>query len=162
MRIGIDIGGVIIDRVKNGHYDTSFKVADYTATPAVEDSFSVIKEITELYRPENVFLVSVCDENTEQKTNEWLIGNQFYALTNLLPANVYNCRKRAHKAVIASKLELTHFIDDRLDVLEYMRTTVPNLYLFNPPANKQDNKTPGIIVVASWKEMLSFIKSSLN
>ncbi|MBK6692871.1 MAG: hypothetical protein IPG50_11820 [Myxococcales bacterium] len=55
--------------------------------------------------------------------------------------------KRRDKATHAKHLKLTHFIDDRLGVLEHLRGVVPNLILFGyqgpraaippcpPPAN---------------------------
>ncbi len=43
------------------------------------------------------------------------------------------CRERPEKAAVCARLGITHFVDDRLDVLTPMRGTVPHLYLFGAP-----------------------------
>jgi hypothetical protein len=42
------------------------------------------------------------------------------------------CRRRPEKAEHCERLAITHFIDDRVDVLEPMRGRVPHLFLFGP------------------------------
>jgi hypothetical protein len=48
------------------------------------------------------------------------------------PGRVRFCRERPDKAVIAAELGLTHFVDDRVDVLEHMVGVVTHRYLFGP------------------------------
>lgn len=162
MRIGIDIGGVIIDRVRDGVYDTSFKKSDFARTHAVEDALVSIKKLTKLFGSQNVFLVSVCDSETEQKTSEWLEGNNFFQSTGILKENIYNCLERSQKASIAKDLGLTHFIDDRPDVLGYMVDAVPNLYLFSIPSNQQPDSNPKFNMVHSWQEVLVCIHQTID
>jgi hypothetical protein len=57
------------------------------------------------------------------------------------------CLKRPEKAVHCRELQITHFIDDRTDVLEAMLGVVPNLYLFGPQADRP----PGMVHVPGWK-----------
>lgn len=154
MKIGIDIGGVIIDRVKDGVYDTSFKVNDSTKTPAVKDALASIKTLTKLFHPENIYLVSVCDSETEKKTNEWLEANNFFEITGILNENICNCKERSQKTGIAKELKLTHFIDDRPDVLGYMVNVVPHLYLFSTADNEQVSSNVNFSKVHGWQEFL--------
>lgn len=76
------------------------------------------------------------------------------SLDKIIPwKNVFFCKLRHEKAPIAANLGITHFVDDRLEVLSHM-TTVPNRFALNPTAD-QIAKFPadGIVVVSSWKEI---------
>ncbi|WP_129777985.1 hypothetical protein [Peristeroidobacter soli] len=53
-------------------------------------------------------------------------------------------------AVHGRELGITHFIDDRIDVLQAMRSVVPNLYLFGPQFGPQP---PGMRHVHGWAEV---------
>jgi hypothetical protein len=77
-RIGIDIGGVIIDRAKSkenttedNDEDTSFS-ANYLKTPAKEHSFESIAQLIKQLGKDNVFIVSKCGPSFRTKTLEWL------------------------------------------------------------------------------------------
>jgi hypothetical protein len=60
----------------------------------------------------------------------WLREHRFEELTGVPLKHVRFCRERAEKRDHAVKLGLTHFIDDRSDVLRHMVGVVPQLYLF--------------------------------
>lgn len=125
--IGIDIGGVLIQRGSDKE-DTSFFGKNYLRTPAVPGALEAVSEFCN--RGFDVHLVSKCGKHTEEKTLHWLLQNRVYEQTGLLPGNVHFCRERKDKASICGRLGITHFVDDRLEVLSYL-TTVPSLYLFN-------------------------------
>ena len=78
-----------------------------------------------------VYVVSKCGEATEARSREWLSHNNFFERTGVPPSNVYFCRERAEKAPICTRLGVTHFVDDRLEVLSYL-DDVPHRYLFKP------------------------------
>lgn len=156
--LGVDIGGVIIDRVRNDGTDTAFKGERYLETTAVPDVFSSLSKLNGRFDG-IVYVVSKCGLETELKTRNWLEYNGFYDLTKISPANVHYCRTRQEKAPICKWLEITHFIDDRLEVLNYLET-VPNKYLFGPQKQKdleQAKNLQSIILVDSWKEALQKI-----
>lgn len=57
---------------------------------------------------------------------------------------------RSGKALHCRELGITHFIDDRADVLEPMAGIVPNRYLFGP----QRGRIPaGMCHVMTWREV---------
>lgn len=126
--LGVDIGGVLIDRA-NDHTDTSFFSGNYLKTTAVPGAFEAIAFLNKGVFKDSVFLVSKCGLNTQRKTLEWLTHNGFYDQTGLTPAKVHFCFERAEKEIICKRLGVTHFVDDRLEVLSYLHS-VPNRYLF--------------------------------
>lgn len=162
MRIGIDIGGVIIDRVANGQLDTTFKISNYTKTPPIDGAFLSIKQLVTAAGARNIFLVSVVDQENQIKTDQWLHGNRFYEVTGMTPSNLKNCRQRQEKAIIAKELQLTHFIDDRPDVLEHMIGIVPNLYLFQTDTNTQISNNDSLTTVHGWSNVMKLITLGSN
>jgi len=150
--IGVDIGGVLIDRVADGS-DTSFFSANYLLTPEVQGAFDALRKFN--HQGYRVHLVSKCGSNTERKTLEWLQNRGFYAKTGVRPSDVHFCRKRNEKAGICTSLGVTHFVDDRLEVLSYL-TDVPSRYLLNSVPEevaKYSFHLPRVKKVDSWSEI---------
>ncbi|MDP3770860.1 MAG: hypothetical protein Q8R16_01000, partial [bacterium] len=58
-----------------------------------------------------------------------------YERTGIGRDHVRFCRERHEKAGICEELGITHFVDDRLEVLGNL-TTVGTLYLFQPRPNE--------------------------
>ena len=77
-----------------------------------------------------VWLVSKAGPKIQQMTLLWLAEHRFRTLTGVPIQNVRFCRERAEKRDHAVRLGLTHFIDDRSDVLRHLVGVVPKLYLF--------------------------------
>ncbi len=118
--------------VQNGVQDTSFlgrSFAEAMKTPAAPGSIECIGRLVQHYKG-RVFIISKCGESVENKTRGWLSRNEIYAKTGLSRNQVHFCKKRKDKAPICRDLGITHFIDDRVDVLSHMVGIVPNLFLF--------------------------------
>lgn len=132
-RIGIDVGRVIMAPTDTqGRADTSFlsgSEADAMDTPPSEHAFRVITELVTRTKGD-VWLVSKCGPRIQKLTREWLLHWKFYATTGMAPDQVRFCKERRDKALHARQLRLTHFVDDRLDVLQHLRGLVGRLYLF--------------------------------
>jgi hypothetical protein len=126
--LGVDVGGVIIDRVDDA-LDTSFFGDNYLQTPAVPGVFDALRQLNGGRFAGRVYLVSKCGARFQAKTLAWLEHHAFYATTGIAPGHVHFCRKRQDKAGICAALGITHFVDDRLEVLSYL-DTVPARYLF--------------------------------
>ena len=135
--LGIDIGGVIIDR-QNDSTDTSFFGPNYLLTTAVPGVFDAIKSLVD--RGYQVHLVSKCGSNVERKTREWLKHHRFFERTGVDPARLHFCRTRPEKGPICRALGVTHFVDDRLDVLDCL-DSVGEVFLFQP--NRDDAQRHG-------------------
>ncbi len=157
--LGVDIGGVIIDRVKNG-IDTSFYTNDYYLNiPAVLGAFEALKRLSKERFGFKTYLVSKCNPDVEAKTRHWLSYHNFYDKTRILRAHIYFCRKREEKAPICQQLGITHFIDDRLEVLSYL-AAVKNKIAFAPreeEANQYNHILSQVAVVRTWEEILKLL-----
>jgi hypothetical protein len=77
-----------------------------------------------------VWLISKAGHRIERLTWLWLEHHRFFDRTGMLRDHVRFCRKRQDKREHALELGLTHFIDDRTDVLEHLRGLVVRLLLF--------------------------------
>jgi hypothetical protein len=116
MRIGIDIGGVII----GGQGEDTFFSADFLDTPPISGAFDAIRSLVNEHGAENVYIISKCGPTVQTKSIIWLFEHDFFFLTGMRPENVFFVRKRPEKAPLAETLELDAFIDDRADVLAHM------------------------------------------
>lgn len=154
-RIGIDIGGVIIERAGSG--DTSFFGENYLETPEVPDAFRVIKEFARAGFGNNRFLISKAGPQTEARTLEWLEHRNFFNETGITPDNVLFTRTREGKVPIAQELQLTDFIDDKAEVLGHLAGTVKRLYLLNPsedePQAQSDAMTQVTASFSTWIDL---------
>lgn len=153
--LGVDIGGVIIDRVNDGT-DTSFFTDNYLRTTAVPGVFDALRQLVEKRFGDKVFLVSKCGQRVQDKTLQWLDHHRFYDLTGIGRDRVHFCRERHEKAGICEKLGITHFVDDRLEVLGNL-ATVSTLYLFQPRPDEVRRFARflnRVKQVNSWQEIL--------
>ena len=81
---------------------------------------------------------------------QWFERHRFFERTGIDSSNVRFCLKRPEKAVHCAEIGITHFIDDRTDVLDAMVGVVPNLYLFGP---QRAQARPGMQHVTTWKDV---------
>lgn len=159
--IGVDIGGVLIAHCDDNS-DTSFFSKHYLKTPACAGAFESIRQLVSSGC--DVHLVSKCGESVEGKSRKWLLTNGFYEVTGLVPERVHFCRQRQDKALICTTLGVSHFVDDRLEVLSYLEN-VPNKYLFNPnpqEVSKFSAAMSSVRKVSTWEELLPLILQSLS
>ncbi len=153
--LGVDIGGVIIDRINDGT-DTSFFSENYLHTTEVPGVFEALRRLVAEKFGDKVFLVSKCGQRTSDKTLAWLEYHDFHRITGVGSDAVHFCRERHQKAPICQKLGITHFVDDRLEILGRL-ATVSTLYLFQPNS-KEIRKFAQFLSrvhqVQSWQEIL--------
>ncbi|HJP81819.1 MAG TPA: hypothetical protein VJ841_05475 [Candidatus Saccharimonadales bacterium] len=155
-RIGLDVGGVIIDALANDGTDTDLRGDNFMKTTAVPGAYDAARYLVGKYGRDNVGIISKCGEIIERKTRLWLLGNDFYVYTGFDPANLRFCRTRAEKAPIAREMGLTDYVDDHADVLRYMQGIVDGRFLFGPQRDPLQN-TSGLIVVKNWAEALTYM-----
>jgi hypothetical protein len=155
-RIGLDVGGVIIDALANDGTDTDLRGDNFMKTTAVPGALNATRYLVDTYGQDNIVIISKCGEVIESKTRKWLIGKEFYSYTGFNPKNLRFCRTRAEKAPIARELELTDYVDDHADVLRYMNGIVTSRFLFGPQSDPLQN-TSGLIVVKDWAEALTYM-----
>ena len=132
-RLGIDIGKVLMAPIQGGRADTSFlsgTFEDAMRTPSAPHALACVGRVMKRFGPSNVHLVSKAGPGVQNKTWHWLRHHDVYGQTGLAPSRVWFCLERHQKRGHCERLGITHFIDDRLDVLVHLRGVVPYLYLF--------------------------------
>jgi len=127
--LGVDVGGVIIDGRGNDNEDTSFFGSNYLKTAMVPGAFEAIARIRPAF--DDVYVVSKCSPEIQGKTRQWMSHHGFHEATGITPDKVRFCLDRADKAPICAELGVNFFIDDRLEVMGYLKT-VPYRFLFQP------------------------------
>lgn len=155
--LGVDIGGVIIDRA-NDKTDTSFFSENYLLTTPVPGALESLAYLASNFFPA-VYLISKCGPQIEAKTRDWLKHHDFFRKTSIPPENLHFCRERKNKAVICHNLGISHFIDDRLEVLSCL-DQVPNLYLFKPNPDeikRYEIHLEKVTRIESWEDLLKKI-----
>lgn len=155
-RIGLDVGGVIIDKLRNDGTDTDLRGENFLRTTAVPFVYEAVGQLVARYGTESVFIISKCGEVIQDRTRKWLDANDFYGRTGFSPENLYFCKTRPQKVPIAQTLGITDFVDDRADVLDRMKDVVARRYLFGPQVDVSRN-TEGLIVANNWEEVLALI-----
>ena len=152
--LGVDIGGVIIDRVRE---DDPNRRHSYAAFAAVDGAFDAITQLVTRRFRDRVWLVSRCDESAEPVLVEWLERHRFFGSTGVARDRVRFCRARDEKATICRQLGVTHFIDDRLEVLSHLVGVVPNLYLLLSRAADVDRFhefLPRVRLMRRWQDIV--------
>jgi hypothetical protein len=151
-RLGIDIGRVIIS---GDGVDTNFLGTDDSGAlraPEMDGAFSAVTELVRSFQG-RVWLVSKAGPRIQKRTWQWLDAHDFFGRTGLSRLLVRFCRQREEKAIHARALDLTHFIDDREDVLRALSGIVDYRFLFGP----QRHQVPiekGLVQVLTWNDVL--------
>ena len=140
--LGIDLG------------DTIFTKENGVRFP-FRGSYRVIKRLIEERFKEKSFIVSRVTPEQKIRALAMLKEDGFHELTGLPPKNVEFCELRHEKAPICERLGITHFIDDRPEVMSHMEF-VPHRFLFRPIPEDVElfkNKLEGVTIVQSWAEI---------
>lgn len=157
-KLGLDVGGVILDFVPYKGTDKGFDTENYLNTPAVKDAFDSIKSLNGSGPfKDNIYLVSKHGPDGPSRILSWLKHHKFFEYTGIPEDHFYPCRERYEKEGIVRKLGITHFVDDRAEVLSHMMAVVLNLFLFQSLDEKLDDFAEVRAVAKfakSWKELL--------
>jgi hypothetical protein len=157
--LGIDIGRVIIS-AGTGRGDTSFLDGDLDSALRTPPTEAAIPSIAQLVGDFGgmVWLVSKAGPRVQDRTQRWLEHHRFWGETGVQRSRLRFCRQRAEKADIARSIGLTHFIDDRPDVLAPMAGLVQFRFLFGP----QRHPSAGPILVPDWRAVVAAVHASLS
>jgi hypothetical protein len=158
--VGIDFGGVIVRRGgQTARDDTSLASSDGTEI-AQDGVFDAIREIVALCEGK-VWIVSKARPHMQSRTRAWLEAVDFYSRTGMDPEHVRFCLEREDKEHICRELGLTHFIDDRVQLMQILRRAVPHLFLFGE--QEDERLCPRwATFVSSWEETLEALRPSLS
>jgi hypothetical protein len=159
--LGVDIGGVLIDRAGD-ESDTSFFGSDYLCTPMVAGARPAVGRLVEIFAGE-VHVISKAGVKIAARSRAWLEKHAFFDDGFLDEDRLHFVRRREDKRVICERFGVTHFVDDRMDVLCYL-AAVPHRYLFIGglgPQRPPSSVPPGISVVTTWSETVAAICADL-
>lgn len=148
--LGVDVGGVLVDRITADGSDTSFFSERFLETPAVAGAFDTLSRLGRERFGQQICIVSKCGPRTEAKTRLWFAHHGLLDLLGLDEEALHFCRKRPDKAPICKRLGVTHFIDDRMDVLVHL-TSVRYKILFGPQDSGVNAK--GAVRCETWREV---------
>jgi hypothetical protein len=154
MKLGIDVGRVLISPGAESAPDTSFiggTLEDALSTPPYEGMFDVVPRLVTRFEG-RVWIISKCGPRIQQRTLQWFERHRFFERTGIDRGNVRFCLERPQKAEHCAQLGITHFIDDREDVLQPMVGVVPNLYLFGPQ-RRPGTPRLAFTAVRTWSEV---------
>lgn len=160
--LGVDIGGVIIQKAQGGDDDpVSFFGDNWLSTPSEPGVLETLHHLISsgIISSNNVYLVSKCGSQFQQKTLQYLNHIDFFPKTGIKPENVRFCEERADKAKICESLLINHFVDDSLSVLRNL-LAIPNMktrFFYSPegipPGSHYMCYSPLVTTVTSWAEI---------
>lgn len=152
--LGVDVGGVIVTLADRDE-DTSFFGTRPLQTPAVADVFQTLAALAEQPFAGRVHLISKAGPKVAANTRDWLAHHDFFGRTGIPDTHLHFVRERRDKAEVCQRLGITHFVDDRLDVLAHL-DTVEHRYLFLGGTAEPVTQTipPWATVVYEWAELM--------
>lgn len=137
-----------------GGGDTSFFAGtdeDAVRTPEMPGAFVTIAALTRAFA-RRVWLVSKCGPKVQSRTRRWLRAHDFWGRTGVYETNLRFCLERRDKALHCKQNRITHFIDDRVDVLGHLAGVVEHRYLFGP--QRAGTRVPaGVVPVLTWADV---------
>jgi hypothetical protein len=117
----------------------------------VPGAFAAIAELVELFDG-RASLVSKCGPNVQRRSMQWLTHHDFWSVTGINASSVRFCKERREKAGICKQLAVTHFIDDKTDVIASLDGIVENRFLFGP----QRSAVPtGALHTPTWTDVVA-------
>ncbi len=153
--LGVDFGGVIVKLVDRKQVsDTQLSGTEGTEI-AQEGVFEAMAKIVSHFEG-RVWIVSKAGPRMQAKTLAWLDAVDFYSRTGLDKSHVEFCRERQDKATICQKIEITHFIDDRVHIMQILRNVVPNIYFYGEETAK-GFCPPWATFVSDWASLPSVL-----
>lgn len=159
--LGVDVGGVIV-ALADGDVDTSFFGSRPLETPATAGVFDQLAVLTAGPFAGRVHVVSKAGPKVAANTRDWLAHHRFFERTGIAATNLHFVRERRDKAPVCRRLSITHFVDDRLDVLAYL-DTVEHRYLFTggTSGHAPGAEVPGwATVVTTWTDFATEMQAS--
>jgi len=158
--LGIDVGGVLTDRVA-ATPDTSFFGDRPMETPAVPGALEAVRALSAAF-DHRVYVVSKAGPKISELTRQWLGTHGFLGDDNIPAGHIRFVRRREDKHPICEQLGITHFVDDRTDVLDHL-LTVPYRYLLTAGIGTDPSAVrlaSGIAVLDTWPAVVQAILGS--
>ncbi len=160
-RLGLDIGGVL-KPIRIREDDPGF-AASLPDTPPVAGAVEGVRRLVGEIFGGRVWVVSRIREENEEPLRRWLQLNGLVGGGLLAADRVHFCRERADKAGIATRLGLTHFVDDRPEVFSHMASSMRR-FLFQPDPEELARYAAiaaGVPVFDAWRPLTEALAESI-
>lgn len=158
MVFGVDFGGVIVKSHRFTLSEDTHLVGSESKVVAQPGVFEALSEIVSICDGQ-VWIVSKASQRVQARTLAWLKEVDFFSRIGLQDDHFIFCFEREEKEQICNDLNISHFIDDRIHVMQILRKSVPQLYLFGEKVEKKQCP-PWVTYVTGWAEMLYLLKAS--
>jgi ADP-ribose pyrophosphatase YjhB (NUDIX family) len=119
-------------------------------------AFESVREIAAKFEGRAHIVSRINHDSAQPKILKHLENHRFWEATGIRPGSIRFCHKREEKAPICQELGITHFVDNRVEVLSHM-ADVPWKYAYSP-TNEEMAKMTALVgqeikVKATWKEI---------
>lgn len=134
-----------------------FQSGDYSTIPEVAGAFEALRYLNVEKFPGCAFVVYNATNVANQKIMSWLSAKRFFERTGIFPEKVTRTEHGRNKWSICERYAATHFIDDRLEVLQHLVGKVSNLLLFRPQLGEIERykaSLPYVRPYVSWEQIL--------
>ena len=99
----------------------------------------------------------------------WLHSSGFYRETGILPDHFHHVYQRWEKRRVCDRLGITHFVDDRWDVLQRLSSSTRK-YLFSVSGTSAPNGAcgvprtlpPSVVICSGWRDVLADLRVRLD
>jgi hypothetical protein len=160
--LGLDVGGVLVDRIAE-NADTSLFGMLPMDTPMVPGALEAVVQLAGVFEYRLV-VVSKAGPRIADLTRRWLVEVGFFE-SAIDPNSVHFVRRREDKAPVCAELAVTHFVDDRIDVLQYL-DSVSYRYLFvgglGPNRVPAQDHLRGVVKATTWPEAADLIVATIE
>jgi hypothetical protein len=160
--LGVDFGRVINDASSHPSGDDTVFLGgteeEMLETPAMTRSFESLERLCGVFDG-RIWIVSKCGRTVQARTERWLAHHRFFESTGIDADHIRFCRRREDKAQHCAELGITHFVDDRSDVLKHLLGIVPHLFLFGPQGSPPDDP---LVATVTWDDVERSILATLS
>lgn len=147
--LGIDSGGPLMDQRLHGELFFSDR---YLGVPLVPGAVPTIARLAEERFGDRVYIVTTNVRRRAEALAIFAAGG----LTQVIPPErVFFCDADAQKAEVCDRLGITHFVDDRTEVLALLER-VPHRYLFGAAEADASGRERGpdqVEAVRGWDDL---------
>ncbi len=158
--LGLDFGWTLanLDNVEN--VLEKFELLTPTELIAIPEYEGCLRAVSELATCfQSVYVISACTKPMEANVRLWLDMKGYVGGNAPLHSNrIHFCLERSGKAPLCEVLGITHFVDDRFDVLGHLHS-VP--YRFQFGRRDENHFVPNVPILDNWKELGAAIKATL-
>jgi hypothetical protein len=158
-KLGIDFGGIIVPSATAEDPSLFGDDCEDTGIHPRCGTFEALARLVPAFE-RNVWIISRASPPTAKCTRRWLAHHDFWRRTGIPVSHLVFCWDRKDKITVCKALGITHYLDDRLEVLEALRGQVQHLYLM--PDEVDEAAVQPVVLLESWDDAVPTILGSLQ